>query len=131
VRRRGTELPWTLWARPVKPLALSLALASAAVVAANAADTGALGASPWGDVVAGMAAAVVVLLAGGWAGRSQRAAELGLLLGAGLWTGRAAAVAAVDGPGAWPVWTSLAWAVAAGGAYLLERAAADDAADPG
>ena len=116
-----SDLPGVRFAgRPVKPLALGLAIMSAVLVGYNLIDAGFLGASLLGDVVAAGFAAAAVLLTAGWVTGSQTMAETGLLVATGMLVTRSAFLLLSVGVRFEAVWLGLATAVMAGGAYLLE-----------
>lgn len=121
-RRRGTELPWTLWGRPVKPLAAGFAAGAVGLAAVNATGLGLLGSTVWAAVVAVLGALTAAVLAAGWWARSQAAAVAGLALACGLWAGRAVTVGLLHGWGLGVVdwWISALNAAVAAGAWTLE-----------
>jgi hypothetical protein len=116
------NLPVSVWGRPIKPLALGMAVAMIVLTLAGLLDRGALGRSLWGDFVALVAFSSFMAFLGGWWGQSQRMAEVALLLACGVFTTRAAALLMLH----FEVldiaaWLSVASAITAGGAYVLER----------
>lgn len=114
------DLPYTVFGRPLKPLALAATVTMIVIVVINMLDIGIARSAAWGDAVAGAAAAAGVALAIGWWRRSQGWAEAGLLLASGVWTARCVFGVVTDPDGyGWAM--SGAWVIALGGAYLLER----------
>lgn len=106
--------------RPLKPLALGMAVLMLTLSVYNVLHLSAFGGLFLGDVVAVLAAVAVVTLTVGWYYGSQRMAEAGLLLAATVYVTRSAFLLFVSGPGTEGVYLGLGAAVMAGGAYLLE-----------
>ena len=116
------NLSLEVFGRPIKPLAMGLAVAMITLTLAGLLDRGALDGSLWGDFVALVAFSAFMAFMGGWWARSQRMAEVALLLACGVFTTRAAALLMLH----FEVldiaaWLSVASAITAGGAYVLER----------
>ena len=108
-------------ARPIKPLALALTIATFVLfVGYDLTNADSLGGSPAGDFVGLVGLASALVLTVGWWRRSQTLAELGLLLASGVWITRAATLALEGFPDPIAFFLSSAWAIAAAGAYLLE-----------
>jgi hypothetical protein len=115
------DLPFTVFGRPVKPLAMALMVSTFTIFYSNVVvNNDVAGGAYVGDIVGWTAGLTSLLLLLGWVHRSQRIAELGLLLATGVWVSRMAVVAMTEGVGYFGVWLSLGWVLAAGGAYLLE-----------
>lgn len=105
--------------RPLKPVALGLALTMTIVAQSNLRNMDRGTVPPLSYLVAAIAAAAVIALAGGWIGRNQRLAEIGLLLVVGAYATRAAFIYLSSGFDQ-AVFFSLATVIIAGGSYLLE-----------
>lgn len=109
--------------RPVKPLALAMAMATFTIFWLNIIeDSDVAGNTYVGNFVGLVAGASTALLFAAWWFRSQKMSEWGLLLATGVWISRAAGVVLVGAYGTDPgaFWLSISWAVAAAGAYLIE-----------
>jgi len=106
--------------RPFKPVALGLSLAMLVLVVVNLEDTGRLGATWTGDVVAVLAGASFLTLMAGWWTRSQLLAEYGLVLACATYVLRGTFLALTIFPDQ-SMWFSFSTAIVAGGAFLLER----------
>lgn len=115
---------WDVLGRPLRPVALGLALLCAILAVANATATDAIGPSVWRHVVAVVAALDAVLfLAAWWTGRVAWM-RVALLAAVGVHVARAAffvLVLGVSSLGVPDLWQGLAVAVIAGGSYLLEK----------
>lgn len=107
--------------RPIKPVAFGLSIVMITFFFANIFDTGVLGASRWGDVVAALSFAAWVTMNWGWFRNSQRAAEIGLLIATLVLATRAFFILLTIGMSLQNFWLSLGVAIVAGGSYLLER----------
>jgi len=106
--------------RPFKPVAFGLALVMVILIVVNIFDTGRLGDSWAGDVVAILGGISLLALVGGWWAKSQHMAEVGLLFAGSTLVMRGLFTMFT----AWPdqsEWFSYSLAVIAWGAYLLER----------
>lgn len=114
------DLPWAVFGRRVKPLALAASLANLSIVVGIPTikfdNTPAL-------IV--MSLAVVALLSFwvGWWCNTTRMVQVGLILTVGLFAARGAFAGLTFGWMDHEVWLSTSWCVAAGGAFLLERRA--------
>ncbi len=125
------NLSSTFLGRPIKPVAFGLSIVMITFIVANIYNTGVLGTSRWGDVVAVLSLAAWGTLNWGWFRNAQRVAELGLLLSTLVLTIRAIFVLLTLGPSIQSFWLSSGVAVVAGGSYLLERADPRDRGDTG
>jgi hypothetical protein len=118
---KGDVSRYTFLGRPIKPLALALAMSMATIFWFNIVEsTGILVSTMAGDIVGYSAGASAVVLLAGWWGRSQMLAETGLLIGSGVWVARTALIALLDQWATYSFFFSLAWCVVSVGAYLLE-----------
>lgn len=111
-----------LFGRPVKPLAVALAVANATVAVTYLLDGDALGASHWADAVAAAVAAAVsvALLVAGFLDPRDRWTADGMAAAAGVWAYLATLYALTFGPWTPSVWLAVGWTIAAGGACRLE-----------
>lgn len=115
------NLRWTIWGRPVKPVAFSLMVTMLILTVINVTDYGILTDHAAGDVLAGGALFTAGMLGYGWYMRSQMVAEIGLVCAFFVWTTRfclGLMLAPITNEG---IYLSLCWAVVAGGSYLLEK----------
>lgn len=111
----------TLLGRPVKPLALAIAISTGTVFWFNLVlNSDILVASLAGDVVGIVGGVSCVLLFAAWWRSSQTLLELGLLLASGTWVARLFTVIFLQGFGFYGVYLSIAWTLACVSAYLLE-----------
>lgn len=111
----------TILGRPVKPVALGLALAMVTLLSTGVAGTGLLGGTHWGYAVAAAAAGALALFAVGWFAGSQRLAEWALAGAFFTLTARTAFLFITTGAGHPAPWLSLSLCIIAGGSYWLER----------
>jgi len=115
------DLPFMLFGRPVKPLALALMLSTFTIFYTNVfLNSDVAGGAYVGDIVGFVAGFTCLMLFLGWVHKSQRVAEFGLLMATGVWVSRAVVVAMVQGIEYYGLFLSVGWVMAAGGAYLLE-----------
>lgn len=125
----STELPWTAFHRQVRPFSFGLSLACATLAWTDIIKRNDLGdvldnGSPEGWTIGTAAALCLLLLWAGFWVRSDRLMRWGLLGAAGVFAARSAFLLADRGWGFTPFWISLSITVMAGGAWLLEKAAA-------
>lgn len=125
---RGTELPWAWAGRPVKPVALGLAVLLIGLTVYNALGTGALGDTLLSHAVAVVSAVGAASLIAGWWLRSQLMAEAGMIIAAFVLLARALAFVFMFGFNDRSWLLSLSVAIIAGGSYVLERVSDDDVA---
>ena len=109
-----------LFGRPVKPLAVALAVANATVAVTYLLDGDALGASHWADAAAVAAAVSVALLVAGFLDPLDRWTADGMAVAAGVWAYLATLYVLSLGVWTPSVWLALGWTIAAGGACRLE-----------
>lgn len=118
------NLPWSVFNRPIKPVALVLMNTMLILGWIGATNNGALGDSAWADVTAAIAFAVAILFALGFIKVSQRLAEYALIGAFFVWGVRFWALILVGGTPTLAreaVWLSACWMLLAGGSWLLER----------
>lgn len=118
---RGTELPWMFAKRPVKPVALGLAVVMIGLTIYNVLGLGAFGDTLVASIVAVVAGASAVCLVAGWWARSQPMAEAGMLGAAFVLLARATFFLLTEGVATRSWVLSAGVAVIAGGSYLLEK----------
>lgn len=105
--------------RPIKPVALGLALNVLVIAQANIRNDDRGIGQGLAYLLALAAGAAFVLLCAGWFMKRQRLAEYGLLLTAGVYMTRAIFVA-LENPWDQAIFFSVGAAIIAGGSYLLE-----------
>ena len=115
------DLRITILGRPVKPVALGLALAMATLLTTGITGTGLLGGTHWGNAVAVAAAGALVLFVVGWVRGSQRLAEWALGGAFFAMAARTVFLFITAGAGQPAPWLSGALCIIAGGSYWLER----------
>lgn len=115
---------WTVFGRPVKPVAFALMLTMLTISWAAWSDAGLLGAAVGADFLGIAAGSVGLLLFTAWWRRSQRLAEWGLLMAFAIWFFRTFLVVMLNwGNAPTDGWfLSLSWVLVAGGSYWLEKA---------
>lgn len=122
---RRADLPYTLWGRRVKPLALAASVACAAITlgpfyTGDASGVFELDSIP-GILSSVLAALGVTLFWIGWWLNNGRAVQWGLLIAVGVFAARGALSALTVGFGHPATWIALSWVVGAAGSFLLER----------
>lgn len=115
------NLPVTIWGRPVKPVALGLAIMMLIFAIFNVLNLDVFYVSIWGDVVGLTAFASFAIFTVAWIINSQRLAEYGLALAAGVFIARCIALLLINGWEAQGVYFSAGAAIIAAGSYFLER----------
>lgn len=118
------NLPWSIFGRPIKPVAFVLMMSMFVIAAFAAADLGVLGDSVWADFLGGFALAVGVLFAIAWYVRSQIVSEWALLGAFFVWGIRFWVIILVQTNHSlvtegW--YLSFLWMLLSGGSWLLER----------
>ena len=118
---RGDLAGYQFLGRPIKPLALAIALSMATIFWFNIVEsTGILVPTVAGNIVGYCAGASAVLLFAGWWARSQALAETGMLLAAGVWISRTVFIGLLEEWYSYSFFFSVAWSLASVGSYLLE-----------
>lgn len=120
------NLRWSILGRPLKPVALGLALLMGILAVWNMTGGDSLGETIWSHLVIPVAAAACAMFIGAWWTGSQRVLEWALLVTVGVSVARAAFIPLAlgwRGFGEIDMVQSIAVAVIAAGSYLLE---ADD-----
>lgn len=118
---RGDIAGYQFLGRPIKPLALAIALSMATIFWFNIVEqTGILVPTVAGNIVGYCAGASAVLLFGGWWAKSQVLAETGMLIASGVWISRAVFIGMLEEWYSYSFFFSVAWAMASVGSYLLE-----------
>lgn len=124
-----TELPWLLWGRRVRPVALGLTVAVGSVAFFLLTSRGGPGVSLDGTVqgffVGGVAASSALLLTVGWFADSGRVMQVGLMGTAGVFAARATFVLLDDQGAIQSVALSAALLVIAAGSWILEATTGD------
>lgn len=115
------DLRFTVLGRPVKPVAVGLIVAMAALVLTGLVGTGLLGGTHWGYTVAVAAAASFVTFIVAWVRCSQRLAEAALALAFFTMSARTVFLFITVGASQPAAWLSLSLTIVAGGSYWLER----------
>lgn len=109
--------------RPIKPVALAIALGMLIVSVTAFTNTGVLDGNPIADWLTLPSLAVASVLTLGWWRRSQRLAEYGLIGAFAIWVLRMClAFTLIEDPVREGALLSACWAIVAGGSYLLEKA---------
>jgi hypothetical protein len=121
VRVTKGDLDYLVLGRPLKPVALGMAVLMLTLTVVNLLNLGDLGATSFGDLVSIMSGASFITLMGGWIGKSQQAAEAGLLLACITYVLRSSFLFLTNGPSSHGVYLGIGAAIIAGGAYLLEK----------
>ena len=115
------DLGLHIFGRPIKPVAIGLTFIMCALIFYNVENTGRLGASWLGDIVAILAGISAVSMLAGWVFNNQHMAELGLLITAGVMVARSSFIYLTIGAQEQSMWMGIGMAIVGGGAYLLER----------
>lgn len=112
---------YTFLDRPIKPLALAIAMSMATLFWYNIVlNTGIFHAGILGDLIGALAGSSCVLLFAGWWLRSTKVEQLGLLLAVGVWVTRTFFIGFIEGFGNIEVWLSACWSFAVASTYYLE-----------
>lgn len=124
--RRGYELKFLFFNRPIRPFHLAITISTLALAISNLDAQGPVLTGKFALWVGFWSLITSLFLFVGWFKTNEWFAEWGLLLAIGVWTTRATFAIITFGstPREHPwfaVGISIAWAVGAGGAYLLER----------
>ena len=117
------NLSWSIFGRPIKPVAFALAISMLIISFSAYQDFGVLGKSKWADGLALVAVLDAVFLTFAWVRSSQLYAEWGLLLAFAVWDVRFWLIVFVSSN---PIsteglWLAACWSIVAGGSYLLEK----------
>jgi len=117
------NLHWTVFKRPVKPVAFGLCFSMFVIAWAAFTNVGVLDGNSLADLLGGAALAVAFVFGLAWWHKSQWMAELALLMAFVIWGMRFWLIVFVAGNGISTegLWLSAGWAVIAGGSYLLEK----------
>lgn len=118
------NLPWAVFGRPIKPVALVLMNTMLILGWIGITDNGTLGDSEWADVVGSIAFAVAALFIFSFIKVWQKGAEIAILGAFFVWGVRFWALLLVNGPDEFthePIWLSGCWILLAGGSWILER----------
>lgn len=113
------DLPFRVFGRPLKPVALGLTLTMIIIAQSNLRGVDRGTDYPLSTILGVLAVVSAITLAVGWFWDRQTIAEVGLLLTVGVYTTRAAFIQ-FSTPWDQAIWFSLATVVIAGGAYMLE-----------
>jgi hypothetical protein len=119
------NLPWTLFNRPIKPVALVLMNTMFVISWVAVTNAGVLHDSIWGDILGAFSFVIAVAFFYAWYKASQRYAEWAMLAAFGVWGFRFWAIILINGTTAFSsesAYLSLLWMLLAGGSWLLERA---------
>ena len=118
------NLPWYVFRRPIKPVALVLMNTMRILGWIGVNDNGVLGNSMWADVISAIAFSVAGIFVLGFIRISQRLAEWALIGAFFVWGIRFWAIILVNGFEVFTregAWLALCWMLLAGGSWLLER----------
>jgi len=118
------NLQWTVFGRPVKPVALVLLGTMLLLGITAITDIGVLGNTEWGDVLGGFAFSSAILFIIAWIKGSQTIAEWALLGAFFVWGLRFWAIVFTLGAHALSsegLYLSFLWMILAGGSWFLER----------
>lgn len=118
------NLPWAVFNRPIKPVALVLMNTMLILGWIAITDNGVLGESEWADLTGGVALSVAALFIISFVKLSQRGAELALVGAFFVWGVRFWTLILASGPEIFlheSVWLAGCWMLLAGGSWLLER----------
>jgi len=118
----GVDLPWSIFGRRVKPLALAASVANMGIAIGLYDSDSYFSQVPHLLVLVTAVSAVVMFWAGWWL-NNVRLVSVGLLLTVGVFTARAALASFTEGVAQPVFWLSVSWTVAAAGAFLLEKRA--------
>lgn len=114
------DLPWAVFGRRAKPLALAASIANLSVAVG-------ITENPFTNIpyliVTALALAGLIAFWSGWWLNNGRLVQVGLILTVGLFAARAAYSGLAEGWLDHEVWLSFSWVLAAAGAFLLERRA--------
>jgi hypothetical protein len=118
------NLPWYVFGRPIKPVALVLMNTMLILGEIGITNNGALRDSMWADVIGMVSFGVAILFIVAFIKNSQRGAEWALIGAFFVWGVRFWALILVNGLEAFTregAWLALCWMMLAGGSWLLER----------
>jgi len=118
------NLSWSIFGRPVKPVALVLMNTMLVLAFVAWVDIGVLGNSIWADILGLFAFSIAVVFGLAWFKKSQTLAEWALTGAFFVWGFRFWAILLVRGESAFTSegwYLAFLWTVLAGGSWLLER----------
>ena len=118
---RGELEGLTFFGRPIKPVALGIAVFMLTLTVFNLQEDGIFGATVLATLIALLSFASALCLIFGWFGRVQIMAEAGLLLASITYVIRAVFSLLIVGPSNQMMWLSIGAGIISGGAFLLER----------